>query len=847
MQKNRFLNCGIFRIVTLVFLGLFLTPTPPSFAQEQQNQNSQLAQDLKVVSDFSNKLSELTKERKSTLKNIEKGLVEVSNITSGAKSSLAELRFFYDRVTLDWRVLADSSLQLFSSDGGLNYDRPLALGQEGSEILTENYEQLLRDRNRFVEEAKNLQLTLLLEVGKYRADLLSSILEQNSDFLTIHSAEYFQDLFRELKLIPYRPLMFFYSKILNYERLIQQGFKGVVEISKQIFSLVFFIAILTIGSKLLHHIRMLLGRFRSNLFNRSIQNPRNNRFANLISLLVPYSSWIFLIIVFDVAQLFIKQTALAEIGALLPYFIYYFSYRILRIFLNSFFSKNFSQLSFGKDFQHRANLTSRFLGRYFLTSAYLLHLTESIVRKALIYNIIYGLIFYGIIISSIFLSALWREEILLKVEQKLSTEIALRIRKFTSTRFAILYSLPLLITVSAVTILQNIFILISNNDLAKNILSQIYRRKLESAAKNSENNRISKNLPQSYLDNFNKESNLRSIDFIKIDSHPYEEIKQIIGDWSEKKIQENSLVIYGKSGMGKTIMLDWVRTQFKIDDLKTVELTLTKKIISEKELSDMLVDLLEIDLSAQSLEESIKNYPTKILVILDDCHNLFLAKRGGLAAFKLFANLVNMSNSNIFWITSFSAHSWSYLFNALDTSNYFCHSFRLLRWSDRDIQELILTKHKKSGLRMSYDSLIFDMQTHDSSQDLSDINQKFFRMLWSQSKGNPRIALDLWLSSLNLTGRSNIQIHLPKTVKSANLVDLSNEQLFVYAAIAKHRELLSSDIIDIVRLPRGIVLSALRLGIERGHLDYENHKYYIASSWQNEITQLLINKNFIYE
>ena len=136
--------------------------------QEQEElkktQNKQIQQDLQEITKLSSKLQLLSTERKNILDEIEQGLKEISAITLGSKSSTAELEFFYEKATLYWRILADSSLKLFSANGDLNYDRPESLNnKEFAEIdpekiskLQNNYQKLLKNRNSFIEEIKNI-------------------------------------------------------------------------------------------------------------------------------------------------------------------------------------------------------------------------------------------------------------------------------------------------------------------------------------------------------------------------------------------------------------------------------------------------------------------------------------------------------------------------------------------------------------------------------------------------------------------------------------------------------------------------------------------------------------------
>ena len=839
-----------------------------AFFDNLENAQNAIAKDQEELSSLQSGLSFILRERNRVLLEVERAIPQIESQISNYNSStnISALEITYNKTVLYWRVLTDNSLDFFVEKSDFKLNKPKSLDAnitipedlqnnhlskeylKSYQKLSEEYQQFVSDNIRFVEMVNGKQLTLLLRIGKNRAELIR-LLDSDSHFVKSNEY-YFEDLSRELQLIPYRPRIFFYSKLIDYQNLLTTGFSGYVSITSQIFFLLFAFFTLLYGSTLLRKATKLLDILRERSVRDAFYSQKHQIFSSLLTKIIPYFPWIFLIIIVDSSALFIQSTSLPEISLILPYFIYYFIYKILRIMTSSILDKIlYLELSDGKlapKIKEKIKNTSKRLGLYLLVAACFLHLAETVVREALVYNLVLQLFSFGLVILLLSLARIWRKEISQRFSEHFNHKFSKRLARMSIGKASIILTLPLLFGIILKILIYKIFVRFENYDFSKRILAQLYRKKLESAAKKINTSAEEEIIPESYLVNFKgAQDNL-----LEISSHPHQEITDTLEAWMAKRIKENSMVIFGEGGIGKTSLLNKISQEFSDahSQTKIIRINFDKKISDKTELSDYIIRALKITSSLEELEKIIETYPEKTLIVLDGCENLFLSKRDGFTAFKFFAHLVNISSANLFWVTSFHRYSWNYLLHAVDCSKYFRYQFKLKRWSDSDIRTLITLNHEKSKMSLVYDSLIFQMQSIDHEKELLNIQEKFFQMLWSQSRGNPRSAMHLWISALRIIDENTIKITLPKTVKSSDLYRLSDEQLFVCAAIAKHAQLSIGEIIAITNLPKGEALNAVRIGFERGY--YSKTKlgcYRLSDEWQIPVSNLLINKNFIYE
>lgn len=853
-------NLVIYFILSLQIIGNFafandeekLQDDSLIYRKELNKATNEIIRDYDIVKHNFAKLNKAIEDKSQTIKLIRENTPKINISLISQEEKNEYLANIYQNLIKDWRILVDDSLDFFSTKEEFFTQKPASLEKnfkipeefshlpenkkylKHKKLLAEKYEDFSKNKKLFIELTEGYQSKLLLEIGKKRSDILNLIKER--DLKIILENEFFlDDLARELKLIPYRPIMFFYSKILDYKEMTKSGFSGYVQISSQIFILLSLLIILFFGVSLFKKINLAANKFKTKLIRSSFKNKYYKFSYQLFSRFLPYAPWVFLIATFHLIS-----SSISEFDVIIPYFTYYFCYRIFKLFIRSSLNKiiysnrNYYSIH-NQELNNKISNSTNILGAYLLYLLWILHLTQTVVRQGLIYNIVSSLFTIGLILTILYLSHKWKKEILSNYKNN----------KFYNYKLSFLICPIILIFLTFSNLVQKALHLISKIDFFKRILAQIYHKKLQSAAKNNQNEEPSQKLPQSYIDNFTKQES----NFFNIRSHPHQEISEIINLWQQDQNKENSLVIYGESGVGKSYLLrrigSEINEQENKEKIKIINISFTKKITTKKEISQYIADLLNIK-SEESLEKAIENYQEKTLLILNNCENLFLSKKSGLEAFQYFADLVNISSNNIFWLSSFHKYSWNYLFYATDHSNYFRNYIEVPRWKDIDIKNLILTNHNKSNFKLIYDSLFFDMPEH-SQKDLEDIEEKFFQLLWAKSQGNPDSAIYLWLSSLKVIDQDSLKINPPQSAKYSELLKLSDSHIFVYSAIAKHQKLSMTEILQTVDLPKGLVLNALKIGLEKEYLTKENNRYLLSNKWQILILEMLIKKNFIYE
>ena len=234
----------------------------------------------------------------------------------------------------------------------------------------------------------------------------------------------------------------------------------------------------------------------------------------------------------------------------------------------------------------------------------------------------------------------------------------------------------------------------------------------------------------------------------------------------------------------------------------------------------------------------------KKIILIDDIQNLFLSTINGFEAYKIFLEILNIKTNNILWILTVNSESWIYLKSVFGREHFYGKELFFTPWKDYEIQQQIFLRHKQTGYERDFDESIKAFGSSDNSWDKAEV--QFFRLLWGQARGNPRSAMMYWVSAISSPKPNVIHIEFP-TFMSADLVsNMSDDALFILAAIAKHDNLTHFELQKITGISDLIIRKCLKEACDKNlvWLD-ETERIRISSKAQYLIDYFLKGKNFL--
>ena len=686
---------------------------------------------------------------------------------------------------------------------------------------------------------------ILLYSGKLRSKLYQNLVKINSESVQQLSNETFADFWREIRIIPLRWSATFYSKILEFGDNLNAGIIGYLFVVKEAMIFIFIVVFIISFFKFFKKLTYKFERIAEQTLKKSYSSKQHWLWQYFFTILHKSIPWFLLLLGVNPLKTILEKTALKELADLVLYLEYYIFYQLILLITKYTITKlktlKIITLNYTKQLK-LLNALSR-IYRFIFINIAILHTIHTVVGKAIVYNLYIQIFITLGILYTILIVDQWRLEIFRRSFDTLPINLFNTIRP----RFRRFYT-PILSFLCLNIIVIDYFwyhlkIFLEQFDFIKRLSAKIFLNKIRKSSTNK-TDKILHKLPQSYIQQFYNQD----IHNDSINVRPeFIECKHTIEQWLKGKNATHSLAIYGPHGIGKSSFIARLNQQFSASNFKV--LSLTTKITSSNVLIDKLKEVLGGKSSTLELliQEWKQHLDSKIIIFIDDTHHLFLAKSQGFEAIKALMKIINADIENIFWCASFHRYSWSYISRVLNRYQCFDKIIKLEPWSAEDLQKLIINCHKKTDFELSFEDIIFALDKNNLSDNIDNVQKKFFKMLWEQSHGNPAQVTRLWLNSLRYDGEKMLYTTLPPEHSLVNLLDMDDEVQFLCSIIVRHETLSLVQIQEIFDQDNDMLIRVLKICLENNLL-FQNHTkdFTLHRDYAVNIIRTLKRKNYVY-
>lgn len=704
---------------------------------------------------------------------------------------------------------------------------------------------LLEQRQQLLFDFRALNFRLVSESGRIRAQLISHCREEIScEDVGDLNENTIAGISTELRILPLKLLGGGLNKFVEFKAKLSRGIEGWADILRQAFVLLGLLILPILVLRLLRWVSEKLDRVYDQVMAQSILDyRRKTQVVFWVSRLHPFVPSLGMVTSIHLARALLETTDLQEFSSILFYFELYFVYRFTRLLLTTSIGFIFSAdtLESNNSSTTKVEASAKKVSLFFFSKYVFLHIIEDSLRRAFVFHIAYEILNWISVLFIVYEVHCWRDEILQAFQVRFE-KTWLRIKGVTKGKLQLLILPFLLVMVMLHDFSKWLSIHLIRFNFFKLLFSEVYKRKLE---QNADNTKGLQQPSATYLSAFDYFKPAEAHFYIERDKKIEHQILDSVQGWLENRSSENVIALVGNQGIGKTTSLKWIFDNIHAD--RKYFCGVPAKIATTEDLFSWLSVSLRVPVT--KVEDFIKMESAlekKIVIVLDDVHNMFVSKLGGFAAYRQFLEIINLQTAKIFWCFSTSTHAWTYLKGVYGEEHFHGKVHELKMWSDIEIQKLISNRHEVTEYSRLFDNSI---SAYAAGGTIGEkVESHFFRLLWGQSRGNPRSALMYWISALSEPRAKEIYVGVPKFIKAEVVSGMSNNALIILAGIARHDNLSLDELEQITYLEKLVIRTIIKESIQKQLVWMDaNGRIRIASRAQHAIEYYLIGKNFLYE
>lgn len=308
-------------------------------------------------------------------------------------------------------------------------------------------------------------------------------------------------------------------------------------------------------------------------------------------------------------------------------------------------------------------------------------------------------------------------------------------------------------------------------------------------------------------------------------------VLDMIDQWG--KGAPTSLLLFGDRGVGKRTFIHNlvpIRTYDLSDTLKDVNIQtirLGDDVTDELQMVSHCWSLLATHQpkTLRALKRRIDALETRQIVLLENATKCYQRTPQGLKLCRAFLDMVSKTSDKILWVFIMERPAAVVLDTMIDLFDYFTHAVEIEAFSEQEIEQMIMKRHRVSGFDVSFNKpqlSILERTRHPlmASEAARYPKRTYFEHLAVQSQGNPLAALLLWLKSVKQDENKENLLHvqpITSTNARAFIDGLSLEKRMILALLLQHNALSLKQLATIMMEPLDVVRTQVehlqRLGI----------------------------------
>jgi hypothetical protein len=328
-----------------------------------------------------------------------------------------------------------------------------------------------------------------------------------------------------------------------------------------------------------------------------------------------------------------------------------------------------------------------------------------------------------------------------------------------------------------------------------------------------------------------------------------DKFKLALQNWNQGRYA--TTVILGEKWSGLSTFLNYAIKEMKMP-YSVIRLAATENISTEEKFFEFFHGIYKNE-KPVNLDQlvSLLNEGTKKLIVLEDLQNMYLRKVNGFIALQTLFELITRTNQNIFWVSTTTIYTWSYLSKTINISEFFSYNIEMENLTSEQMISIIWKRNRISGFNIQFEPSV-DQAEDKKFSKLNHVDQQlmlkesFFEGLNEFAKSNVSLALIFWLLSTKGVDENTITIGSFNKPNLSFLKVLSMNKLHALHALILHDGLTCAQVSEVINITLTDAKLMLLAMIEDGIIFIRDDIFMVNSIVYRDTISLLKSRNLIH-
>ncbi len=279
-------------------------------------------------------------------------------------------------------------------------------------------------------------------------------------------------------------------------------------------------------------------------------------------------------------------------------------------------------------------------------------------------------------------------------------------------------------------------------------------------------------------------------------------IIQAFDDW--QRGNPNSILVRGDRGIGKRSMVRFIsETNFskKSDNIHFV--VVDDHDMSESGICRSIGSVISKTppTTFASLKRLIRTRDDRPVIIIENGEKLYSRTREGIGLCREFLKLIDQTADRALWMVLMGDAAATFLETAIELPNFFTHSIVVEPLSLNAIRTMIERRHRVSGFNLAFDRhppRVYEwvQSPLQTSASVRDPQTAYFREMSLLAEGNPLLALEAWLESVETDEENDqlIRVSQVQKIETRLLKNLTLNKRLTLTALVQHDSLTAREL-----------------------------------------------------